>query len=429
MIPIKRNILFFLQKRKNGGYLKCRVRWSKNIVEFNLGYLIDIDKWISESQSCKSNTTHGLDKVPASDINRAIRDMSDDLDSVFYDFEILDEVPTKDQLRDAYNILVGKLVVEKKEFDLFEAYDEFVRVNALKNSWSGVMVQKYNSLKRHLYNFDRRLKFEDITESKLSAFVRYFQTTKALKIGNLEGSHGLRNTTIKGKLGFVRTFLRWCYENDYYKGNLHLTFRPKFKGLNMKEVVFLNWSELMTLYNFEFEEESLNRVRDIFCFCCFSSLRYSDVSKLTRDEVFEDYISVVTQKTEDKLVIELNKYSRAILDRYKDVDFPDNLALPVISNQRMNDHLKIMGRKCKFNETIKDVYFVGSERFEETYKKWELLTTHCGRRSFVVNSLYLGIPAEVVMKWTGHKDFESMKPYIAIVDDLKKREMDKFNHA
>lgn len=65
MIPIKRNILFFLQKRKNGGYLKCRVRWSKNIVEFNLGYLIDIDKWISESQSCKSNTTHGLDRVPA----------------------------------------------------------------------------------------------------------------------------------------------------------------------------------------------------------------------------------------------------------------------------------------------------------------------------------------------------------------------------
>ncbi len=89
----------------------------------------------------------------------------------------------------------------------------------------------------------------------------------------------------------------------------------------------------------------------------------------------------------------------------------------------MNDHLKIMGRKCKFNETIKDVYFVGAERFEETYKKWELLTTHCGRRSFVVNSLYLGIPAEVVMKWTGHKDFESMKPYIAIVDDLKKRDI------
>jgi len=61
------------------------------------------------------------------------------------------------------------------------------------------------------------------------------------------------------------------------------------------------------------------------------------------------------------------------------------------------------------------------------YYKYELLTTHCGRRTFIVNAIFLGIPTEVVMKWTGHEDFESMKPYLEIVDDLRITEMEKFN--
>ena len=79
------------------------------------------------------------------------------------------------------------------------------------------------------------------------------------------------------------------------------------------------------------------------------------------------------------------------------------------------------------DEPQRIVYFVGNARHEEVYPKWELLTTHCGRRTFIVNALYLGIPAEVIMKWMGHSDYDAMKPYIKIVDSLKEREMNKFN--
>ena len=44
-----------------------------------------------------------------------------------------------------------------------------------------------------------------------------------------------------------------------------------------------------------------------------------------------------------------------------------------------------------------------------------------------VNALSLGIPPNVVMKWTGHSDYSSMKPYIDIVDDIKATSMTKFN--
>lgn len=55
------------------------------------------------------------------------------------------------------------------------------------------------------------------------------------------------------------------------------------------------------------------------------------------------------------------------------------------------------------------------------------MIAHCGRRTFIVNALRLGVPSEVIMKWTGHSDYKAMKPYIKIVDKLKVSEMDKFN--
>ena len=241
----------------------------------------------------------------------------------------------------------------------------------------------------------------------------------------------LRNTTIAKNLAFVRWFLRWAYNNEYYKGLLHNTYKPRLKGVdgNTKEVIHLTWDELIHLYGLPIPETKnyLARVRDVFCFCCFTSLRYSDVEKLRRVDIKGETIAVVTKKTVDSLVINLNNYSKAILEKYADTYFDDDKALPVISNSNMNEYLKELGKLAGFDEPQRIVYFIGSERKEEVYPKYALLTTHCGRRTFIVNALFLGIPAEVVMKWTGHSDYKAMKPYVKIVDELKVQEMDKFN--
>lgn len=67
------------------------------------------------------------------------------------------------------------------------------------------------------------------------------------------------------------------------------------------------------------------------------------------------------------------------------------------------------------------------ERIDEVTPKYALLSTHAGRRTFICNALALGIPAQVVMKWTGHSDYKAMKPYIDIADDIKANAMNKFN--
>ena len=97
-----------------------------------------------------------------------------------------------------------------------------------------------------------------------------------------------------------------------------------------------------------------------------------------------------------------------------------NYAKTPAANERF---AKIAG----LDEPQRIVYFVGNQRYEEVHPKYEVLTSHCGRRTFIVNSLVLGIPAEVVMKWTGHNDYKSMKPYIRIVDELKQKSMKKFD--
>ena len=98
---------------------------------------------------------------------------------------------------------------------------------------------------------------------------------------------------------------------------------------------------------------------DVFLFCCFTSLRYSDVRNLKRSDVKSDHIEVTTVKTADSLSIELNKYSKAILEKYKDIHFENHMALPVISNQKMNDYLKELGELAEINEPIRETYYKG----------------------------------------------------------------------
>ena len=73
----------------------------------------------------------------------------------------------------------------------------------------------------------------------------------------------------------------------------------------------------------------------------------------------------------------------------------------------------------EINEPIRITSYKGNVRIDEIHPKWELVGTHTGRRSFVVNALSLGIPPNIVMKWTGHSDYKAMKPYIDIVDSIK----------
>ena len=420
---IKRNCIFLLdkEKSKSDAKLRYRIKWNGNTVSFNVGYRVDIDKWSPDGQRCKNNTTHSIKKVHSSVINKTIQSYEDICDNIFFIFEQKEIIPTPDEFKDEFNQRLGKKV--KRQRTLFEYHTEFMIEQGKESQWEESTYKEHRTIQRRLKDFAPDLEFEDLTKQGLSMFVDYMHT---VPINSKK--KGLKNSSIRKNLDNLKWFLRWATEKGYNKELSFTTFQPKLKEVK-NTVVYLTWDELMLIYNFTPSStiSNLEKVKDVFCFCCFTSLRYSDVANLKRSNVFEDYILVTTIKTYDTLRIELNKYSKAILEKYKDEEYENNLALPVISNQKMNDGLKELGELCGINEPVSITYYKGSERIDEVYKKYELLTTHCGRRTFISNAIMLGIPPEVVMKWTGHEDYRTMKPYIAIADKEKKNAMDLFN--
>jgi integrase len=205
-------------------------------------------------------------------------------------------------------------------------------------------------------------------------------------------------------------------------------FRPKLKTVQ-KKIIFLTQEELKIVKNLKIpaKKNYLDRVRDVFLFQCFTGLRYSDVENLKRSDIRENFIEIITVKTSDSLVIELNDHSKALLNKYKDSQFENYKALPVISNQRMNEYLRELMELAKIDEPVRETYYKGNQRYDEVFPKYALMSSHAGRRTFICNALSLGIPPQVVMKWTGHSDYSAMKPYIDIADQTKINAMEKFN--
>lgn len=99
------------EKNRNDARLRYRIKWDDNIVAFNLGYRIEVEKWSVETQRCKANTTHGKKKIPASIINSKIQLFEKAfLDTKIF-FEAKKETPTKEQFQTFFNVQIGR---EKK---------------------------------------------------------------------------------------------------------------------------------------------------------------------------------------------------------------------------------------------------------------------------------------------------------------------------
>lgn len=420
---IQYKILWVLDKDKDGteANLNLRVKWnsSKSITTFAVGIKIEISKWSQEAQRCKNNTTHGKQLMPAATINRKLTEYEDLVEQVFREFG--DTIISTKDYRTAYNAKLGKCSMEdyiRSKNSIFPLYDEYCKAASQINSWTLTTLKNHETFKSNLSQFNSRLTTDDLTLDMMYRFQAWYV------------ERGYLNSTIRKQITILKTFMEWMTERGYYDKNAHKQFKMKFKGIGeLRVVVYLTWHELIKLYGMQLPTKSQEIARDVFCFCCFTSLRYSDVAKLQKSDVRENEIEVVTEKTNAVLSIDLNKYSRALLDKYKDLHLANDMAFPVPVMQVMNRELKLIGKAAGFDTPIRKVHYSGSKRIEVVKPKYEFMTTHCGRRTFIVNSLYLGIPAEVVMKWTGHSDYDSMKPYIAIVDELKAREMDKFNNA
>ena len=451
-MKIKRNAafrLFAYGKDKNRYQIRFRVTFNSQRLDLKTGcQLVDAKAWDDEAQLVKSGYK-GPKGETALAINNELRNIKDQMDSTFKFFEAIDQIPTPSQLQKKYEDRLNGSVPQKpapepkkerkpKERDFFKVYDMFLKECGEKNAWTEATFEKMEAMRVDLTTFKKNIKFSDLTEATLTEFVAYMRDSKKLRTPrkkkgeredyDQEDLVGLKNSTIEKKLGYLRWFLNWATDRGYNTNLDYKKFHPTLK-MTQRKVIYLTKEEIARVRDLELSESQayLDPIRDIFLFCCFSGLRHSDVNNLRRSDIKGDHIEVTTVKTADSISIELNKVTRDILEKYKDTPFKDNKALPNYTNQAMNRDIKELCRLAGIDEEIRVTTYKGNVRTDKIQPKWELVGTHTGRRTFIVNALSLGITPNIVMKWTGHSDYKAMKPYIDIVDSIKASSMTKFD--
>jgi len=452
-MKIKRNASFKLfNYGKNKDKYQIRLRVTFNSQRLDLGtncQLNNLEAWDAGNELVKTGYK-GPKGETAKTINDELRKCKDTIDMVFQYYEVNDKIPTPSEVQKAFKERMSGILPKRpdpekkkreqkpKEPDMLVVFDEFTRKCGEKNAWTIATFKKMSALRADLQNFGPKAKLSELNEDTLTRFVGYLRDEKKVYPAKQKKSAtedkeekavqvGLNNTTIKKKIENLTWFLRWARDVGYPVNPAFKTFKPTLKQ-TQNPIIYLTKDELQRVRDLDLAGSKLDPVRDIFLFCCFSSLRHSDADNLRRSDIKGDHMDVTTIKTGDSVSIELNDITKAILEKYKDIPLKDNKALPSYTNQAMNRSLKELCQLAEINDPIRITTYKGNVRHDDVCPKWELVGTHTGRRTFIVNALSLGIPPNVVMKWTGHSDYKAMKPYIDIVDSIKAQSMTKFNN-
>lgn len=428
-MDLKRHLRVFIKARNK--QIFCRIKWACGEIDFYIGYYGDETKWDKTNQIPLRNTTHivGKHKATASEINRAIGSYKGAIEDVFKYYEGIQHIPAKDEVKLMVSERFGKVKMSVERKNFFTIWDEYIETQKREKNWKPNVVKKFVSLKNILQEFSPDLSLQNLTETKLLAlrdwFVEYRTEDK-----NGELQHKYRNTTINKYFKFLGWFLRWADKNGILIHQEVLKFKTHLKVIPTP-VSFLNFKELMQFYNFQFpkNKEILELSRDMFCFMSFTSIRYSDLKSLCWSDIdtHSKIMGIVTEKTDERLEINLNPYALEVLKKYKKMKLQGNHVFPPLSNQKLNDHLKEAALLARLTKTWVDEYYIGNKRERKEYKFYQIISCHDGRRTFICCSLALGIPHTFVMKWTGHSDYASMKPYIEISDEAKAAYMEKWN--
>ena len=216
----------------------------------------------------------------------------------------------------------------------------------------------------------------------------------------------------------LKTFLNWAAERDYYTGTKHRKFHAPEKNI---EVVFLTVQEFQKLSSHKFKDPKLDRVRDIYCFGCLTGLRFSDLMQLRRDHIKNGYIEKIIQKLKEPAKIPILPQAQKIMDKYT---HPVNV-LPRISNQKFNDYIKDCCKLAKINQQTIVTSFMGSNAEEVTKPKYELITAHTARKTFITLSFFFGMDVKIIKSITGHTQDKTFDKYLNIADGMKKSELEK----
>lgn len=407
------SVSFILNSIKGTGTSRVRMRvrtGDGRVQSFEVPYRVNPQNWVKQIQRCRKNTVH--EGVSSSVINSEIARMELVAENVLNTLRVAFGDDSAEGFRQQFLVAEGKSECREK-YDINGMYNRFILERSAKKNWTEGTLKKHKTVRNHTREYVESSGKKQIDEGFIDGLIMHLSHTL-----------GLRNDTVNSYVKIFKEFAKWLDVKGKLKySELFYDYKPMH--ISAREVVYLEWDELMSVYNHDFTKGYLSNVRDIFCFCCFTGLRFSDVRNMKKSDIREDYFVNTNIKTGRKVNINYNKYARAIIERHIGTEGENLFCVP--SNQKTNKYIHEMAEECGLDGEMTLVYYKGGRRIEETRPKYELVTTHCGRRTFICNALSMGISPNIVMKWTGHSNYSAMKPYIDIADKAKADAMALFD--
>lgn len=309
---------------------------------------------------------------------------------------------TKDWLKDIVNEFYKPKVESVIPSDLLQFFDFYLskKEHEIKTG----TLRKWGVVRNKVENFEkdqkRTFKVKDVNKSFLDEFIKWSKENQ------------YDNSVINGNFKDIRSV---CKEAQLYNieisNDLHL-LKTKLKNAPAFKI-YLSFDELEKIKALENLPDYLDRVRDWLIISCYTGQRISDFKRFNTEMIRKQgkrlFIDIKQEKTDKDVSIPLLPIITDILKK-RNGQFPD-----VISDQRYNEYVKIVCRMAKIvepiNGKIATVTDLGIRKKIGIYKKWQLITSHVGRRSFATN-FYGKLPTSYIKDITGHSTEAMLLKYI-----------------
>ena len=395
------SILFFIKKTKllkNGEAPIClRLTLNKQIAEIRIKRSILVNRW-SPAKGCAL----GKDRV-AKELNSYLEAIRLKIHQIHRELVLDMSAPvTANAIINRYCGNDVKMLLE-----VFEDHNDKCRALIGKEYVEGT-VRKFDTTLLYLKQFlKQRYRKDDIPLPEINQeFVRDFEFF-------LKTEKSCQNNSALKHIKNFRKVIRIAIGNDWIKRDPFFGLRFKAEEVN---VDFLSNDELKRIRQKKITIPRLERIRDIFVFCCFTGLAFVDVSQLTAEDLIKDaqgnmWIRKMRQKTKEMCNIPLLSAAKEILEKYKDFASTNakGLLLPVSSNQKTNAYLKEIADICGIKKK---------------------LTTHVARHTAAtVVFLANRVSMENVAKILGHANLNMTRHYAKVLDQSILNDMENVERS
>lgn len=289
---------------------------------------------------------------------------------------------------------------DKKALYLTEYFDYYV----------DLFINNSNTKKKLNTTKNKILKYEENTKNKI--LIKDIDIMFFNKFYEYLNSLNYNQNTIVVDFSNIKTICRYAKKSISVDDEIFNWSIKKDKT----SIIYLTIEELNNIKKVENLPDYLDNARDWLIISCFTGQRVSDFMLFNKSMIREQLdtngkniklIEFTQKKTNLNVPLPLHPEVLEILNKRKG-NFPRQ-----ISDVNYNKYIKKICKEAKINEIVegskldKDLM----RKVKKDYKKWELITSHIGRRSFATN-FYGKIPTPLIMSATGHTTEKSFLNYI-----------------